>query len=103
MRKGKRAPGTSLVSCTTTQGCVLNDTHGRYSPNIYCEHFRATGMMGTTEQGSHLTAKANNDAGLAWLEDAFAYAFAHRRPVLWAYLEAVMDDVLFEMELEARL
>ena len=51
----------------------------------------------------HLTAKANNDANLAWLEDAFLYAFAHRRPALWAYLEAVMDEVLFEMELEARL
>ena len=32
-----------------------------------------------------------------------AYAFAHGRPHLWAYLEAVMDDVLLEMELEPRL
>ncbi len=87
----------------TTQGYVFYDTHGRYNPDIHCEHFCATGMRETTEQGLHLTFKADNDAGLAWLEDAFAYAFAHRRPVLWAYLEAVMDEVLFEMELEARL
>jgi hypothetical protein len=103
MRKGERAPATSLVSCMTTQGYVLYDTHGRCSLNIYCEHFFATGMRGSTEQGLHLTAKAYNEVGLAWLEDAFAYAFAHRRPALWAYLEAVMDEVLFEMELEARL
>ena len=44
----------------------------------------------------------DNEAGLAWLDDALAYAFAHGRLELWAYLEAVMEDVLFEMELEAR-
>ncbi len=45
--------------------------------------------------------KVDNEAGLAWLEDALAYAFTQRRPELWAYLEAVMDEVLFEMELSA--
>jgi hypothetical protein len=45
----------------------------------------------------------DNDAGLAWLEDALAYAFMQRRPELWAYLEVVMDELLFETELEARL
>ncbi len=48
-----------------------------------------------------MTLNVDNEAGLAWLEDAFAYAFTQRRPELWAYLEAVMDDVLFEMELSA--
>jgi hypothetical protein len=47
--------------------------------------------------------KVDNDAGLAWLEDALAYAFTHSRPELWAYLEAVIDEVLFEMELQARV
>ena len=51
----------------------------------------------------HLTVKLDNDAGLAWLEDALAYAFMQRRPELWAYLEAVMDELLFETELEDRL
>ena len=50
-----------------------------------------------------MTLSVDNEAGLAWLEDALAYAFSHSRPELWAYLEAVMDDVLFEMELEASL
>ncbi len=49
-----------------------------------------------------MTLSVDNEAGLAWLEDALAYAFAHSRPELWTYLEAVMDDVVFEMELEAR-
>ena len=42
----------------------------------------------------------DNEAGLAWLEDALAYAIAHSRQGLWAYLEVVMDDVLFEIESE---
>jgi hypothetical protein len=49
-----------------------------------------------------LALSVDNEAGLAWLDNALAYAVAHSRPELWAYLEAVMDDVLFEMELEAR-
>jgi hypothetical protein len=44
----------------------------------------------------------DNEADLAWLEDALAYAIAHSRQGLWAHLEAVMDDVLFEIESEAR-
>ena len=47
-----------------------------------------------------MTLSVENEAGLAWLDDALTYAFVHSRPELWAYLEAVMDDVLFEMELE---
>ncbi len=43
----------------------------------------------------------DDEAGLAWLNDALAYAFARGTPELRAYLEAVMDDVLFEIELEA--
>jgi hypothetical protein len=50
-----------------------------------------------------LTLSVDNEAALAWLEDALAYAFMQRRPELWAYLEAVIDEVLLEMELEARL
>ena len=45
----------------------------------------------------------DNEAALAWLEDALAYAFTRGRPELWAYLEAVVDEVLLEMEIEARL
>jgi hypothetical protein len=45
--------------------------------------------------------KVDNEACLLWLEDALAHALAHSRPELGAYLEAVMDDVLFELELSA--
>ncbi len=50
----------------------------------------------------HLMVSADNEARLAWLEGALDYAFVQRKPELWAYLEAVMDEVLFEMELDAR-
>jgi hypothetical protein len=42
---------------------------------------------------------SDNEAMLAWLEGALEHAFARRSPELWTYLEAVMYEVLFEMEL----
>jgi hypothetical protein len=45
------------------------------------------------------TNKDDEYATLAWLEDALAQAFELRRPELWAYLEAVLEEVLFEVEL----
>jgi hypothetical protein len=45
-----------------------------------------------------LAVSADNEARLVWLESALDYAFAQHKPDLWAYLEAVMDEVLFEME-----
>jgi hypothetical protein len=42
----------------------------------------------------------DNEKALAWLEQALDYAFVQRKPELWAYLEAVMEEVLFEIELE---
>ena len=45
----------------------------------------------------------DNEARLAWLEEALDYAFVQRNPDLWAYLEAVMDEVLFEMEVSDHL
>lgn len=45
----------------------------------------------------------DNEMALAWLEDALEHAFSKRRPRLWDYLEAVLDEVLFEMEISDRL
>ncbi len=47
----------------------------------------------------HLAVSEDNEARLAWLERALDYAFVQRKPELWDYLEAVMDEVLFEIEL----
>jgi hypothetical protein len=49
-----------------------------------------------------VTVTVDNHAGLRWLEEELSYAFMQRRPELWAYLEAVMDEVLCEMELVTR-
>ena len=46
-----------------------------------------------------LVVSADNEARLAWLEGALQWAFVQRKPELWVYLEAVIDEVLFEMEL----
>ncbi len=46
----------------------------------------------------HLVVSEDNEDRLAWLEGALGYAFVQRKPELWAYLEAVMDEVLFEVE-----
>ena len=49
----------------------------------------------------HLMVSMDTEARLAWLEGALDYAFVQRKPELWAYLEAVLDEVLFEMDLDA--
>ena len=49
----------------------------------------------------YLMVSADNEVGLAWLESALEHAFAQGQMVLLAYLEEVMDEVLFERELEA--
>ena len=84
-----------------TQCYVSPDTYGSYTPTCTANTTVLREGWRTTEQGLHLTLSLDNEAGLAWLEDALAYAFTHSRRELWAYLEAVMDEVLFEMELSA--
>ena len=46
----------------------------------------------------HVAVSEDNEARLAWLEGALYYAFVQRKAELRAYLEAVMDEVLFEIE-----
>ena len=41
-------------------------------------------------------------ATLAWLEDALRYASAHREMNFLAYLEAIIEDVVFVMEMTNR-
>jgi len=38
----------------------------------------------------------DNEACLAWLDGALEHALENRKPELYAYLEAVMEEVLFE-------
>ena len=44
----------------------------------------------------------DENATLAWLEDALGQAYAYSQMTTLAYLEAVMEDVVFEMEMTAR-
>jgi hypothetical protein len=44
----------------------------------------------------------NDTATLAWLEDALGCVYAHGQIYALAYLEAVMDDAVFEMEMAER-
>jgi hypothetical protein len=50
-----------------------------------------------------LTVRVDNVASLVWLEEAIAYANLKRKSKLWAYLEAVKVEMLFETKLETRL
>ncbi len=45
----------------------------------------------------------DNEKAEAWLEDALENALTQGQLELVAYLEAVFEDVLFEMELSDRL
>jgi hypothetical protein len=44
----------------------------------------------------------DENATLAWLEDALGQAYAHGQMTTLAYLEAVMEDVVFVMEMVRR-
>jgi hypothetical protein len=44
----------------------------------------------------------NESAALAWLEEALEHAYAHGQMQTLAYLEAVIEDVVFMMEMAAR-
>ena len=43
----------------------------------------------------------NESVSLAWLEEALEHAYAHRQMKTLAYLEWVMEDVVFVMEMAA--
>jgi hypothetical protein len=43
----------------------------------------------------------DESVSLAWLEDAIEHAHAHGQMKALAYLEAVMEDVVFVMEMAA--
>jgi hypothetical protein len=45
-------------------------------------------------------AGVDNEACLEWLDSTLQEAFEQQKPELWAYLEAVMDEVFFEVEAE---
>jgi hypothetical protein len=44
----------------------------------------------------------DENATLAWLEDALGQAYTHGQMTTLAYLEAVMEDVVFVMEMTVR-
>ena len=47
-----------------------------------------------------LAASAGNESvSLAWLEEALEHAYAHGQMKALAYVEAVMEDVVFMMEM----
>jgi hypothetical protein len=50
-----------------------------------------------------LLLSTDNEVGLAWLEGALEHAYARGQTHPLAYLEAVMEEVLFEMELKVAL
>ena len=49
----------------------------------------------------HVAVNAEVGATLGWLAGALEYAYTHGQVQLLAYLEAVMEEVLFDVELGA--
>jgi hypothetical protein len=47
-------------------------------------------------------SEGEESVSLAWLEEALEYAYAHGQMQTLAHLEAVMEDVVFQMEMAAR-
>ena len=55
-------------------------------------------IVSATESNPHIESWET----LMWLADALEQAYSQGRVVLLDYLEAVLDEVLFEMEMAAR-
>jgi hypothetical protein len=53
-------------------------------------------------RNQRLDTRMDNVACMKWLEGALEYAYARGRMILLAYLEAVMEDVVFEVEWSPR-
>ncbi len=49
----------------------------------------------------HLGVNAEIGAILGWLDGALEHAYTHGQIELLAYLEAIMEEVLFDIELGA--
>jgi hypothetical protein len=45
---------------------------------------------------TRLMAGVDNEGCVAWLDGALGHAYMHRQMKLLAYLQAVMEEVLFE-------
>jgi hypothetical protein len=67
-------------------------------PILGCEQRHTTGRSALDPM---LIAETEN-ATLAWLEAALEHAYSHGQRFALAYLEAVMEDVVFEEEMAAR-
>jgi len=46
--------------------------------------------------------EGNESVALAWLEEALEHAYTHGQMKTLAYVEAVMEDVVFVMEMAER-
>jgi hypothetical protein len=56
---------------------------------------------GATERSTKLVdLSVDNEAALAWLDTALSDAISRGQMPLIAYLEAVLEDLVFEMELD---
>lgn len=53
------------------------------------------------ELGVDNKAALDNEAALAWLDGALKYAITRGQTALIAYLEAVLEDLVLEVELDA--
>ena len=67
-------------------------------PILECEQRRIRG--GSTLDP--VLVADTREVTLAWLEEALEHAYSHGQHLALAYLEAVIEDVVFEEEITAR-
>ena len=71
------------------------------APKVHTRE-RDAGIERSTEtKASTKTSEGNDSVSLAWLEEALEHACAHRQMKNLGYLEWVMEDVVFVMEMAA--
>ena len=65
-------------------------------------HFRASEKSPASKRLEHTLLTKDNEACLAWLEDALQQLRPEGRAKDVGYLEAVLEEVVFEMEMAPR-
>ena len=116
--KGKGEAGTKLLSLVThltdPSSCYRRRTAENVSKYVSRTHRRVPTLLyntntvvhgefdGATERSTKLVdLSVDNEAALAWLDTALSDAISRGQMALIAYLEAVLEDLVFEMELDA--
>src|SRR5215217_2469876 len=91
---------TPRIGAVSERGQMSDRSGQGAAPKVHTRE-RDADVRNTETKASTKTSEGNDSVSLAWLEDALGHAYAHGQMKALAYLEWVMEDVVFVMEMAA--